>query len=119
MKQVKITLSKAFISMITVLIAVTMLFSLTGCGSEDKLVGMYEGTAGSFLKLAKDGSCVYGEDDDTGAGKGTWYVEDDTLYVEVDIIDYELYASIDDEDGFLLEGDSSSWNDEYFSKVEK
>lgn len=119
MKQAEFTFSKAFITTITFLIAIAMLLTLAACGSEDKFVGTYGGTAGSFLKLNKDGSCVYGEDDDTGVGKGTWHLEDDTLYIEVDNVGYELYASIEDEDGFLLEGDSLRWNDEYFSKVEK
>ena len=105
------------IVLVTILIIVSI---FSACTSESKLIGEYEGTAGSYLVLNKNGTCFYGEDDDTGAGGGTWYVEDDVLYLDIDILGYEVYASIEDMDGgFLLEADSSRWNDEYFSKRDK
>lgn len=105
------------IVLVTILIMVSI---FSACTSESKLVGEYEGTAGSYLKLNKNGTCYYGEDDDTGAGQGTWYVEDDVLYIDIEIFDYKVFASIEEIDGgFLLEADSSRWNDEYFSKIDK
>ncbi len=105
---------------IALMCVVITLFLFSGCGTKSKVVGEYEGTAGSYLKLNKNGTCYYGEDDDTGAGQGTWYIEDKTLYIELDIFDYDVYASIEEmDDGFLLKADSSRWNDEYFSKIKE
>ena len=96
-----------------------MVSTFCACTSERKFVGKYEGTAGSYLVLNKNGTCFYDEDDNTGAGKGTWYVEDEVLHLNIDILDHDLYASVEDmDDGFLLEADSLRWNDEYFSKVD-
>ena len=101
------------------LVIVTIL-TLSACTSKKSIVGEYEGTAGSYLYLNKNGTCFYGEDDDTGASRGTWYVEDDVLYLDIDMFDYDIYASVEDMgDGFLLEADVSRWNDEYFSKIDK
>ena len=107
---------------IAVMLAVILIMVSTfcACTSERKLVGKYEGTAGSYLVLNKNGTCFYGEDGDKGTGKGTWYVEDEVLHLDIDTFDYDLYASVEDVDGgFLLEADSLRWNDEYFSKVDK
>lgn len=115
----KSTVNKSLNRMAIVLILAVVLL-LSSCFTESKLVGEYKGTAGSYLKLNQDGTCYYGEDDDTGAGQGTWYIEDGVLYIEVNNLNYVVYASIEDsDDGFLLKSKSSRWNAEYFSKIDK
>lgn len=90
---------------------------VTGCSTTSGVVGEYHGTAGSYLKINKDGSCIYAEDDATGTGTGTWYVENDVIYIEVDNLDYVIFGDIDDDkEGILLEAKARSWNDEFFEK---
>lgn len=106
---------------IVALVAVVVLISIIAAISNSKfsLVGEYEGTAGSYLKLNKDGTCYYGENDSTGAGRGEWYVENDVLHLDISLFYYDVYADIEDMDGgFLLEAESSSWNAEYFCKID-
>lgn len=94
---------------------------LSGCGKkpEDALVGEYQGTSDSYLKLDADGTCIYSESDSTGSGTGTWTLEENTLSVTVDNLSYTVYADIsEDPDGFILRSDSGNWNDEYFKKAE-
>ena len=83
----------------------------------DSIAGEYIGTSGSYLNLKKDGTCIYSENDSTGTGTGEWSYKDNRVEIKVSNIGYQLYANLEgDSDGFLLQGSSSSWNDEYFSK---
>lgn len=101
----------------SVLLVLLLLAVLVGCSIEDSLVGEYIGTAGSYLKLNDNGTCIYSEDDSTGTGTGIWYIEDDKIYIDVDNLGAVIYGDISDFDGgILLESDSYSWNDEYFKK---
>lgn len=109
---------KLFICMVSVILLTSMFVSLTGCSSKNKFAGEYSGTAGSFLKLNDDGTCVYSEDDSTGTGTGTWYIEDDTIYISVSNLDSVIYADVSDFDGGLLLKSDYHWNDEYFKKVD-
>lgn len=100
------------------LIGIGLMLALGGCGNpESKLLGEYSGTSDSYIKLMKDGECVYSESDYTGSAKGTWFVEDGVVYVYADNLGYTIYAEIDeDDDGLLFKSESYSWNDEYFTK---
>lgn len=96
-----------------------MLIQLFGCGQKNSVVGEYNGTAGSFLKLNKDGTCIYSEDDGTGTGTGSWVIEDGRVMVDASNLSYTIYAEINPEDdGLLFQSDSGGWNDEYFTKEE-
>lgn len=110
-------MTKQLSQLVAMLLIVAILGTFAGCSDGDSLVGEYTGTSGSFLKLNKDGTCIYAEDDSTGTGTGTWYVEDDMLYIEVSNLDYVVYADVSEADeGILLESNAGSWNDEYFQK---
>lgn len=98
-----------------VLLICTLLLTIVGCSSNASLVGEYTGTSGSYLKLNKDGTCIYAEDDSTGTGTGTWYVEDDVIYIDVNNLSYVVYGNVSNFDGgILLEAHAGSWTDEYF-----
>ena len=85
--------------------------------SRTSIEGEYVGTHGSFLKLNPNGECIYAEQDDTGTGEGTWRVEGDTIYIDVKNLGYELFGNISDFDGgFMLDADSYSWREEYFTQ---
>lgn len=103
---------------ISILLSVLLVSIFCGCGNNNKLAGEYYGTFGSYLKLNKDGSCVYAEDNDsTGTGTGVWYVKDNVIYVETDNLRYTIFAEIRSvDDGLLFKANSDSWRDEYFSK---
>lgn len=104
---------------LTVLLVLLML--LSGCSKNpaDVIVGEYQGTSNSYLKLNQDGTCIYSEPDKTGSGTGTWALENNILSVKVTNLNYVLYADItEDPDGFILESQSENWNDEYFKKTE-
>ena len=112
-------MKKRIIHIVAVLLLMAMLTVLIGCVGNHNLVGEYAGTSGSYLKLNQDGTCIYAEDDGTGTGTGTWYVEDDVIYIDVDNLDYVIYGDVSDFDGgILLEARAGSWNDEYFRKEE-
>ncbi len=114
----KNNLIKLFIFIVSAVLLASMFVSFSGCSPKNKFVGEYSGTSGSFLKLNDDGTCIYSEDDSTGTGTGTWYIEDDTIYISVSNIGYTIYTDISNFDGgLLIKSDSSSWNDEYFKKV--
>jgi len=109
----------SFARLAVILLLVGMLCSLAGCSKESKLVGLYKGAQDSVLELRKDGTCVYSEPDSTGTGTGTWYLEDDTIYIHVSNIGYTLYANVSDfDDCFLLKADSYYWNTEFFEKTD-
>lgn len=108
---------KAISRFVALLLICTLLFTFAGCFSKADLVGEYIGTAGSYLKLNKDGTCIYAEDDSTGTGTGKWYVEDGIIYVATDNIGHQVSGDVSDFDGgILLDSDWSSWNAEYFIK---
>ncbi len=70
------------------------------------------------LVVNRDGTCTYSEKDDTGTGKGTWWVEGDMIYFTPDNLPNTIYADISDfTNGFFLESESERWNPEYFVKV--
>lgn len=114
--------------LIAVCAVITASFVLVGCGTGGKkYVGEYEGSGGSFLKLSKDGTCVYSDGSWKEAEKGTWIAKDGEIIVDIDRLGYEIYADMDDDDGLLFtceekgyfvnrHGSLSHWNDEYFSK---
>lgn len=113
--------NKVFIRILAVISIILTVLTCSGCSKKNRIVGEYIGTQGSYIKLEKDGTCVYAEDDDTGIGNGVWYIEDDILYINVSNLDYWLFADISSyDDDLLLEADDyySSWNDEYFTKIE-
>lgn len=108
-------MKKGIIHLVAVTLLMAMMIVLTACSGGNSLVGEYTGTSGSYLKLNKDGTCIYAEDDSTGTGTGTWYVEDDVIYIDVDNLGYVVYGDVSDFDGgILLEANAGSWNDEYF-----
>lgn len=113
----KTIIDRAMRKFTTILLALAIMSSFAGCSSGSLLVGEYEGTSGSFLKLNKDGTCIYAEDDSTGTGTGTWYVEDGKIYIKVSNLNYVIYGDISDvKEGILLESTAGSWSDEYFMK---
>ena len=102
---------------VSVLLLVCMIFGMVACSKEGSLAGEYIGTAGSYLKLDKDGTCIYSEPDATGTGTGTWEVKDNTIYINVSNIRSTIYGNVEDADeGILLQCERSSWNDEYFKR---
>ena len=104
-------LRKVMSRFVAVLLICSLLLTIAGCSGDISLVGEYTGTSGSYLKLNK------AEDDSTGTGTGTWYVEDDVIYIDVDNLDYTVYGDVSDFDGgILLESNAGSWNDEYFKQ---
>lgn len=107
------------LSLLVVMLATIMVFSLIGCSVEDSLVGEYIwGSDEAYLRLNADGTCIYSESDETGTGTGTWYVEDDMLYVDVSNLSYSVYADVSQfYGGFLLQANSGLWNDGYFHKI--
>lgn len=112
-------LKKRTVCLVAVVLLMSILFSFAGCSSNNSMVGEYNGTSGSYLKLNKDGTCIYAEDDSTGTGTGTWYVEDDVIYIDVSNLDYVVFGNVADFDGgILLEATAGSWNDEYFKKAD-
>ena len=101
--------------------AVILLAGLSGCGGiESKLPGTYSGSAGTTtLVLNKDGSALYSQVKDSGtdSGKGTWKVDDKTLRVNADSLDYEIFANLEGFDGSLMfESEDSSWNSEIYTQ---
>lgn len=107
------------VRMVAVVSLMVMLLSLAACSITNSLVGEYNGTGGSYLKLNKDGTCIYAEIDATGTGTGTWRVEDDVIYIDVSNIPYVVYGNVADFDGdILLEATAGSWKDEYFQKAD-
>lgn len=113
---IKGIMQKTFFRLIVFALLLATAISFTGCSGNNSLVGEYTTTSGScFLKLNKDGTCIYGEDDSTGTGTGTWYVEDDIIYIDVSNVGYMIYGDVSSFDGgILLEADSSKWIAEYF-----
>lgn len=110
-------MKKSIIRLAALVLLIAMLTVLAGCSGKNALAGEYTGTAGSYLKLSKDGTCVYSETDSTGAGTGIWYVEDGIIYIDVDNLDFVVYGDVSDFDGgILLESTAGRWNDEYFKK---
>ena len=88
---------------------------LASCNSH--LAGGYTSTAGSYLELRSNGTCIYAEPDETGAGTGTWYIEDDIIYIDANNLEYTIYGNVEDADnGILLKSSSGNWIDEYFIK---
>lgn len=116
-------MKKRYFAVLLALVALFCCLLLPGCGGnniEKKLIGAYIADSDAFLRLSKEGVCYYGEDDETGTGQGTWYVEDGILYIYVDNLNYRVYASLDDfKDRLYLEADSGSWNAEYFTKIKE
>ena len=103
--------------LVVVLLICALLITITGCAGETSLAGEYTGTSGSYLKLNKDGTCIYAEDDNTGTGTGTWYVKDGVIHIDVDNLGYVVYGDVSDFDGgILLEANAGSWTDEYFKQ---
>ena len=109
--------SSKLVILLCIFIVSCVLSSCSETSSGTSIEGEYTGTHGSFLKLNPDGECIYAEKDDTGTGEGTWRVEDDTIYIDVENLRYELFGDISDFDGgFMLEADSDSWREEYFNQ---
>lgn len=100
---------------VSVLLLVCVISGLAACSKNAGLVGEYNGTAGSYLKLDEDGTCIYAYEENAGTGK--WEVKDNVIYIRVSNIRLPLYGNLEeDQDGFLLQSELSSWNDEYFRK---
>ncbi len=98
-------------------IAVMLMTVLAGCVTKRALVGQYEGTSGSFLKLNGDGTCLYSEYL-IGAESGTWYIEDGMIYINANNLDFTLFGDVSDADeGILLQSESTRWSNEYFRRV--
>lgn len=96
-------------------------FSISGCGGGDsKYEGSYRGSSDrTVLTLESGGSASYSQQMKRGleAGDGTWRVEDDKLIVDVEPLDYEIYADVSDSpESLLFKSENSKWNDEIFTK---
>lgn len=106
---------KRIVSLVVIVLLMGLLFA--GCSGKNSLAGEYIGTAGSYLKLNDDGTCIYAENDSTGTGTGTWYTENEKIYIDVTNLDYLVYGNIAEFDGsILLESNAGAWSDEYFIK---
>ena len=82
----------------------------------NKVSGEYLGEDGTHLIIYRDGTCQYNYDGN--GSKGSWYIVDDVLYMNIDYLGYEIYAYIDDfQNEMLVESDSYYWSSEYFYKV--
>ncbi|GAA4510878.1 hypothetical protein [Brevibacterium yomogidense] len=112
----------AFRTVAVVLSSLTLALGLTACGGNPGVEGTYTGSAGTTMLVLKgDGSALYSQQKRAGleTGAGTWSVDDGVLRVDVDSLSYEIFANADGFDGTLLvESDSSSWNEEIYTRQE-
>ncbi len=85
----------------------------------DNMYGIWNGSQGSMLELYSDGTCYY-IDGGSPRGDGTWYVDNRSiLRVNTSALDYEIYGVLQfgyESKTVTMLADSSSWNDELFTK---
>lgn len=87
----------------------------------EEVVGEYEGDSGSVLEIKEDGTCYYKSCYDYEGvfpveGEGSWYIEEDTIYIEASSIDGILYGEIGEEEGMKLLAEGEEL-EEFFAKV--